>query len=127
MFDILYVKDLQIETTIGVLSWERGIKQRVSIDFEIAHDIRQAAQTDCIDDTVNYQQIGARLIEFVGNAEFMLIETLAEQCARIILQEFHVSWVRLRASKPMAVRQSKDSGVIIERGVKPSSSFESVL
>jgi dihydroneopterin aldolase len=117
MPDILYVKDLRIQTTIGVLAWERGIKQWVSIDFEMVHDIRQAAKTDCLDDTINYQDIGTRLIEFVGQSEFNLIETLAEQCANIILNEFGVSWVRLRASKPMAVAQSQDSGVIIERGI----------
>lgn len=121
MPDILYVKDLEIQATIGVPAWERPIKQTISIDFEIVGDVAKAAATDSINDTINYRSISKRLIEYVEASEFYLIETLAEKCAQIILTEFSLPWVRLRMSKPMAVRGSKDSGVIIERGVKPSA------
>jgi dihydroneopterin aldolase len=121
MPDILYIKDLQVQATIGVPDWERPIKQTISIDFELVADVAKAAATDNIDDTVNYRSISKRLIDYIEASEFYLIETLAENCAQIVLTEFNVPWIRLRMSKPMAVRGSKDSGVIIERGVKPSA------
>ncbi|MCK5720803.1 MAG: dihydroneopterin aldolase [Thiomargarita sp.] len=118
--DIIYINDLKIETIIGVFDWERQIKQTVIFDLEMATDIRQAAETDKLEDTLNYKAVAKRLIDFVGHSEFKLVETLAERMAEIILTEFAVPWVRLRVNKQGAVRHAKDVGVIIERGVKPS-------
>ena len=116
--DIVYIRDLKIETTIGIYDWEREIKQTVSLDLEMAHDISRAAETDNIEDTLNYKAVAKRLIAFISGSEFLLVEAMAEQCASIVLQEFGVPWLRLRLSKPGAVRGSQDVGVIIERGEK---------
>jgi dihydroneopterin aldolase len=113
--DIIFLSDLRIETVIGIYDWERKIKQTVAIDLEMATDIRRAAATDCIDDTLNYKAIAKRLIQFVGESEFQLVETLAEKVAEIVLNEFHVPWVKVRLSKPGAVRGSRDVGILIER------------
>ena len=114
--DIVYIRDLRIDTIIGIFDWEREVRQTVSLDLEMATDIRRAAASDHIDDTLNYKAVAKRLIQFVGDSDFQLVETLAERCAQIVLDEFDVPWVRLRLSKPGAVRGSKDVGVIIERG-----------
>ena len=116
--DIVYIRDLQIETVIGIYDWEREIKQTVSLDLEMATDIRKAAETDDIEYTLNYKAVAKRLIGFISESEFLLVETMAEKCAAIVREEFNVSWLRLRLSKPGAVRGSKDVGVIIERGEK---------
>ncbi|MEX2487913.1 MAG: dihydroneopterin aldolase [Pseudomonadales bacterium] len=116
--DIVYIKELEIETVIGIFEWERNIKQVVSIDLEMACDVRHAAQSDRIEDAVNYKSIAKRLIEFVEASEFQLIETLAERIADIVLTEFGIRWLRLRLGKPGAVSGSKDVGLIIERGEK---------
>ena len=116
--DIVYIRDLKIETIIGIYDWEREIKQTVSLDLEMAHDIRRAAETDNIEDTLNYKAVAKRLIAFIGESEFLLVETMAEKCAKIVLTEFGVPWLKLRLSKPGAVRGSQDVGVIIERGEK---------
>jgi dihydroneopterin aldolase len=118
--DIVYIRDLKIETTIGIYDWEREIKQTVSLDLEMAHDISRAAETDNIEDTLNYKAVAKRLIAFISESEFLLVEAMAEKCAGIVLQEFGVPWLRLRLSKPGAVRGSQDVGVIIERGEKNS-------
>ncbi|EAW32296.1 Dihydroneopterin aldolase family protein [marine gamma proteobacterium HTCC2143] len=118
--DIVYIRDLKIETTIGIYDWEREIKQTVSLDLEMAHDISRSAETDNIEDTLNYKAVAKRLIAFISGSEFLLVEAMAEQCASIVLQEFGVPWLRLRLSKPGAVRGSQDVGVIIERGKKNS-------
>ncbi|MDE2090053.1 MAG: dihydroneopterin aldolase [Gammaproteobacteria bacterium] len=114
--DIIYLRDLRIETIIGVYEWERHVKQIVRLDLEMAADIRKAAGTDQIADTLNYKAVAKRLIDFVSRSDFQLVETLAERVAEIVLQEFDVPWLRLQVSKPGAVRGATDVGVIIERG-----------
>lgn len=116
--DIVYIRDLKIETVIGIFDWERRIRQTVSIDLEMATDIRRAAASDDIKDALDYKAVAKRLIAFVGESEFLLVETLAEKVAAIVREEFHVPWLRLRLSKPGAVRGSQDVGIIIERGDK---------
>lgn len=117
--DIIYVEDLRVDTVIGVWDWERRIRQTVAIDLEMAADIRRAAASDALDDTLNYKAVAKRLIEFVGQSEFQLIESLAEHVARIVREEFDVPWVRVRLSKPGAVRGARNVGVVIERGARP--------
>lgn len=116
--DIVYIRDLKIETVIGIFDWERRIRQTVSIDLEMATDIRKAAASDNIADALDYKAVAKRVIAFVGESEFLLVETLSEKVAEIVQKEFNVPWLRLRLSKPGAVRGSQDVGVIIERGNK---------
>lgn len=113
--DIVFIRDLRIETVIGVYDWERKIRQTVSLDLEMGTDIRPAADSDHIQDALDYKAVAKRLIQFVGDSEFQLVETLAQRCADIILNEFQVPWLRLRLSKPGAVTGSQDVGVLIER------------
>jgi dihydroneopterin aldolase len=114
--DIVFIEDLRIQTVIGIFDWEREITQTVSLDLEMAYDIRMAGRTDEIEDTLDYKAVSKRLIQFVEDSDFQLVEALAEHCAAIVLKEFPVSWLRLKLSKPGAVRGSSAVGVIIERG-----------
>jgi dihydroneopterin aldolase len=114
--DIIFISDLRVATIIGIYEWERKVKQTVSLDLEMAADIRAAAAMDSIEDTLNYKAVAKRLVAFIGASEFRLVETLAERVAEIVLQEFGVSWLRLRVHKPGALRDSRDVGVLIERG-----------
>ncbi len=113
--DIVYVRDLRIETIIGIYDWEREIKQTVVLDLDMASDVAAAAVTDDIEDALNYKSIAKRLMDYVGNSEFQLVETLAERTAQLIIQEFGVSWLRLQVNKQGALRGARDVGVIIER------------
>ena len=113
--DTIFLNDLRVETVIGIFDWERKVRQTVSIDLEMAADIRRAAATDAIEDTLNYKAVAKRLIGFVEAADFGLVETLAERIAEIIVTEFDVPRVKVTLHKPGAVRGSKDVGVIIER------------
>ena len=118
LMDIIYLNDLCIDTIIGVYDWERRVKQKVIIDLEMAADIRKAAASDSLDDTLNYKAVAKRLIDFVSHSEYQLVETLAEQIAAIVMDEFKVPWLRLRLNKQGAVRGARDVGVIIERGMR---------
>jgi len=116
--DIVYIRELKIETVIGIFDWERSIRQKVILDLEMAADIQAAAETDQIAQALDYNAVSQRVIQFVEGSEFKLIETLAERVASLVLEEFSVPWLRLRLSKPGAVKGAKDVGVLLERGIK---------
>ena len=116
--DIIYIKDLRIDTIIGIYDWERRVRQTVILDIEMGTDIKRSAQSDAIKDTLNYKAVAKRLISFVEKSNYQLVETLAENIADILLSEFNVPWLRLQLNKQGAVRGVRDVGVIIERGEK---------
>ena len=114
--DMIYLNDLKIDTVIGIYDWERRVKQTISLDLEMATDIKKAAASDSIDDTLNYKAVAKRLIAFVEESEFQLVETLTEKIAEIIINEFGVPWVRVCLNKRGAVRHASGVGIVIERG-----------
>ena len=113
--DIIFLSGLTTECIIGIWDWERRVKQKVVIDLEMGSDIRKAARTDVIEDTLDYKGVAKRLLSFVGESEFQLVETLAERIARVVVTEFDVPWVRVRLNKQGAIRGSRDVGILIER------------
>lgn len=116
--DKIFLEDLRVEAVIGIWEWERRIRQTVSIDLEMATDVRAAAVSDDIADALDYKGIAKRLQQAVGSAEFRLVESLAESLARIVVTEFGVSWLKLSVSKPGAIEGSRNVGVVIERSAE---------
>lgn len=114
--DTVFINDLRINTIIGIYDWERQVRQTVSFDLAMAHDNVRAATTDDIQYALNYKAVAKRVIAFVEQSEFLLVESLAEQVATLIREEFGVPWLRLTLKKPGALRGARDVGVMIERG-----------
>ena len=114
--DKIFVTDLRVDAVVGIWDWERAMTQTVSIALEMAWDIRPAAETDDIASTLDYRAVSKCVAAFVQESRFKLIETMAEQTAALIQNEFGVTWLRVSIRKPSAVRGSRDVGVRIERG-----------
>jgi dihydroneopterin aldolase len=123
--DKIFIHALKSEAIIGIYDWERQVRQTVLVDVEISADIRKAALTDSIEDTLNYKRVAKRVLAFVEGSQFHLVETLAEHLAMLILEEFGVGWVRITLSKPGAVRSSRDVGVALERDRASLESWQS--
>jgi dihydroneopterin aldolase len=113
--DKIFLTALSTEAVIGIFDWERDIKQRIEIDLELSLDLAAAAKSDSIADTLNYKSVAKRVLAFVEESHFQLVETLAERIAGLVLAEFPVLQVRVTVHKPGAIRNSRDVGVIIER------------
>jgi dihydroneopterin aldolase len=113
--DRIFIRALKTEAIIGIYDWERQVKQTVLLDIDFSADIRKAALTDSVHDTLNYKAVAKRVLRFVEASQFHLVETLAEHIAMLILEEFGVAWVSIVLSKPGAVRSSRDVGVALER------------
>ncbi|MGO1072377.1 dihydroneopterin aldolase [Lysobacter sp. CA199] len=113
--DHVFIEGLEIEALIGIYDWERSIRQPLVFDLEMAFDNRVPAASDAIGDTLDYAAVCERISQFVGQSGFGLVETLAERVAAMVLDEFKVSRVRLKLSKPGAIRNARAVGVCIER------------
>ncbi|MDP9007519.1 MAG: dihydroneopterin aldolase [Pseudomonadota bacterium] len=116
--DKIFIHALKTEAIVGIFDWERQVKQTVLIDIEFSADIRKAALSDSIDDTLNYKRVAKRVLTFIEASSFHLVETLAERIAMLVLQDFGVAWVRISLSKPGAIRSSRDVGVVLERSAE---------
>lgn len=113
--DKIFLNALSVECIVGIWEWERRVKQTVIIDVEMAADIRRAAASDRIEDTIDYKKVAKTLLAFVGESQFQLVETLTERIAELIISQFGVSWVKVRLNKQGAIRGARDVGIEIER------------
>ncbi len=113
--DRVFLRGLSVECIIGFIDWERRVKQTVVVDLEIPVDCRRAARTDEVADTVDYKAVAKRVIAFVEESDFKLVETLAHRMAMLVLEEFSLQWVRICVNKPGAIRGSRDVGVCVQR------------
>jgi 7,8-dihydroneopterin aldolase/epimerase/oxygenase len=114
--DRVFIEGLEIEALIGIYDWERRVRQPLVFDLEMAFDNRVPAASDDIAHTLDYKAVSVRIRDYVAASGFGLVETLAERVAELVLAEFPVRHLRLKLSKPGAVRGARAVGVIIERG-----------
>ena len=115
MKDIIYIRNLRVQAIIGIFGWERKVRQEVSIDLEISFDCKRAAKTDAIESTIDYKAITKGIIAYVESSSFQLQESLAEGIASLVKEKYGVESLKLRVSKPGALRHADDVGVIIHR------------
>ena len=113
--DKLFIHDLEAEAKIGVYDWEREILQKLLVDIEMLVDTRLAAETDSILDALDYAEVAEKLLTHMRNSQYFLIEALAEDLAKLVINEFKVSWVRIRLRKPSALSFATEVGIVVER------------
>ena len=113
--DKIFIRGLEIECIIGFIDWERRVKQKVVHDIELPVDCAHTAKTDAVADTLDYKQVVDQVVELIADSSFMLVETMAQKVAELIIQNFSVNWVRVVVNKPGAIRELRDVGVSIER------------
>ena len=114
--DTIFLHGIETHCVIGVWEWEKRITQKIIVDLDMASDIAQSALTDELQDTLNYKAIGEGVIEMLETSRFQLIETMAEEVAKLVMEKFSVSWVKVRVNKGGAVKYITNVGVEIERG-----------
>lgn len=113
--DHVFIEGLEIDALIGIYDWERRVRQTLVFDLEMAFDNRVPAASDDIAHTLDYKAVSTRIREYVSASGYGLVETLAERVAEVVLAEFPVQRLRLKLSKPGAVRGARAVGVVIER------------
>ncbi|TAL46114.1 MAG: dihydroneopterin aldolase [Methylovulum sp.] len=114
--DIIFLGGLEIDTIIGIYDWEREKRQTIILDIEMAFDSQKAAETDDIQYALDYKTVSDRIIAFVKDSRFFLVERLVSEIAQIIRTEFDVPWVKITLNKKGAIGSGINVGIIIERG-----------
>jgi dihydroneopterin aldolase len=122
MTDTIFLRGLRADAVIGVHDWERGIRQTLLIDLDLATDVRAAAAQDRLADALDYDAVARRVTHLVEGSRYQLIESLAEAIVTLLQQDMGIPWLRLRLTKPGAVANAEAVGLEIERRVPAQKS-----
>ncbi len=115
MTDQIHIRDLALRCIIGVFPEERRARQDVVLNITLETDTRRAAATDALEHAVDYKTIKQRVIELVEQSQYHLLETLAEEVARVCLTDHRVRQVTVTIDKPGALRFARSVAVEITR------------
>jgi 7,8-dihydroneopterin aldolase/epimerase/oxygenase len=113
--DRVLIEGLTVFTTIGVYEWEKDIKQKLIIDLEMAWDNQPAGKSDDVSLCLDYFVVSQVITKLVETSNFDLIESVAEGVAEKVIQQFLVSWLKVKVSKPDAIANVQNVAVVIER------------
>ena len=113
--DRIIISDILVRCIVGVRKEERREKQDVTINIVLTADLRQAGETDRLEDSIDYSALKKRVVAMAEESRFHLIEALAERIARICLEHPRVVEAQVRVEKPTALRYARSVGVDITR------------
>ncbi|BBE91110.1 dihydroneopterin aldolase [Haemophilus influenzae] len=114
--DRIFIEELTVFAQIGVYDWEQQIKQKLVFDLEMAWDCKQAAETDDVEYCLNYAEVSQVIIDYVESKPFLLIERVAYEVAELLELRYQLQGLKIKLSKPKAVAQARNVGVLIVRG-----------
>ena len=117
--DAVFIRDLKVEAIVGIYEFERCAEQLVVVNIEMAGDNKLAAESEDIQKAINYKDVAEQSEALIIEGKFLLVETMAEKLAEMILQNFNTPWVSIEVAKPQAIKNAAAVGVKIERGTKP--------
>jgi dihydroneopterin aldolase len=113
--DAIVIRDLRVETRIGIHRRERHVLQTVSIDLEIGVPGTAVFASDKVADTIDYEQVALRIKDLASSQHFRLVETFADRIAALLMDDFSAPWVKVSAAKVGILANAKFVGVTIER------------
>ncbi len=113
--DKVMIKNLLARGIIGVNDWERKRAQNILINITMFTDTRRAGETDSLEDCVNYSTMSKKILAHAENINRLTVEALANDLAKLCLEEEAVHKVIVSVEKPGAVRFAESVGVEIER------------
>jgi FolB domain-containing protein len=113
--DKVIIKNLLARGIIGVNDWERKRAQNILINITLFTDTHRAAETDNLNDCVNYSTMSKKVLAHAESVNRLTVEALANDLAKLCLEEKGVEKVVVRVEKPGAVRFAESVGVEIER------------
>lgn len=111
---MIHIKNLRLRAFIGVFDWEREAPQDIVVNAKIYFDGAQAAATDAIEQTLDYEAITKRVIKEVEHSHFHLLERLAQQILSAIMENPRVEAASVEVDKPNALRIADSVSVSCE-------------
>lgn len=111
--DRLCVSGIEAFGHHGAFDFERRDGQPFRIDLELGVDVRSAAQSDDLSDTVDYGMLVAQVKRAVESDPVNLIERLAQRIAELCLADGRVQWAEVTVHKPEAPIEATFSDVAL--------------
>jgi dihydroneopterin aldolase len=113
--DKIHIEGLEVYSLIGVFDWERDAKQRLLVDMVLSFDLAQAAMSDKVLDTINYAEVAACVDSLANQSEFELLEALCKAMIDKVFEQFPVSKINLKLSKPDILPNAENVAVELSR------------
>jgi dihydroneopterin aldolase len=114
--DTIFIRDLRVDTRIGVYDWEQHVSQPLMIDLEFAAPSPAPFRSDRLADAVDYSAVVARIKAFAQEHPHRLVERFAEALADDLRQSFALPSLTLTVAKLSPVPGTGRAGVRIVRG-----------
>lgn len=111
----VFIRDMMIETEIGVHPREKFQAQRIIINVDLAVTETPVRDTDRYSDVVCYEKVVRRVRAFAAEGHVHLLETMAERIAEACLEDKRVLTARVRIEKPDVFEDCRSVGIEIER------------
>ena len=113
--DKLFIRQLRVSAFIGLLPSELKHRQTILVDVEVSVDAEKVAETDDIEQALDYAQMRELICQFIEKNRFKLVETLADKLAGFLIDTYHLKWLRLAITKPAVFADAEGAGVVVER------------
>tara|TARA_B100000686_G_scaffold16581_1_gene15470 strand:+ start:148 stop:558 length:411 start_codon:yes stop_codon:yes gene_type:complete len=111
----VFIRDLVVTCSIGIHSHEKAANQRVRLNLDLAVDESGQPIDDDIKNVICYEKLVDGVNEIIGRGHVNLVETLAENIAKMCLSNTRVLSVRVRVEKLDILKNAQSVGVEIER------------
>jgi dihydroneopterin aldolase len=112
---IIFIRDLLLETVIGVHDDERRAPAAVILDLEIELPHERAASSDRLIDTVDYGEVILAIRQNLDAGRHRLLEHLAGSVADLIIARFGARRVKVSIAKPGIFKDAGHVGIVLER------------
>lgn len=122
--DKIFFRDMQFYGYHGVYAEENRLGQRFSVDLELGMDLYEAATTDDLNKTVDYQAVYDTVRAIVEGEPVKLVEALAERVTTQLFATFPIEEIRIRVTKPDPPIAGHYRAVGVELWRKRSTSHE---
>jgi dihydroneopterin aldolase len=113
--DFIFIRELKLETLIGFHKRELVVPQTIRLDIEIGISNTKVFTSDKVADCIDYDRVATRIRELLSKDRFNLVEALADRVARLVIEEFGASHVKVSAAKLGILRNAGLVGVTVER------------
>jgi FolB domain-containing protein len=119
---LIRIKNLALKTIVGVNAWERQEAQEVVINIEIEFDGDRAAETDALEETIDYKKIKKKILNDIESSRCLLLESLAQRVMNILLEDSRVLRATVEVDKPKALRFADSVSVVCSSDRKKGGS-----
>lgn len=113
--NLIIIRDLKLNTVIGVKPWEKHLPQTLLLDLEIEPKSEKVFVSDTLADGVDYAAVVTRIQEHAQTHQCQLLERFAETVAQMVLGEFAVVSVKVLVRKPAVLPNVREIGIVITR------------